>query len=282
VGVNDMGLSKKFALMLISILVVSSLLLVEFCVAPVTTPSNPSVAPEVSVEIQHNPLVIPPTYTTNPYTGETQQTSPGSIDPMGNITVTIKNRSFNTYIDKNDNIINVYYVFFIKSETQSGDQVYSPQYAEYQSNSDYTTITFPYSTYGLSKPYHIQLYKGIVWNFRVQAVTGYFTPGYEKIPPYGGFDVVYVDPVYEGEGSAFTEFTITISTSDKPSTSKPNISSPLNTPSSDFYNPSQQDSMQRYILIGALLFSVCIITVLIAVITYQSKQRKTSFATNPS
>jgi len=273
---------KKFALLLVFTLVSSSLFLVGSCIAPVTTPTNPSPSPEVSVEIQHNPLVIPPTYTTNPYTGETQQTSPGSIDPMGNITVTIKNRPFNAYTDKNGNIINVYYVFFIKPETQTWDQTSSPQCAEYQSNSDDTTITFPYSTYGLKKPYHIQVHKGMVWTFRVQAVTGYFTPGYEKIPPYGGFDVVYVDPVYEGEGSAFTEFTITISNSDKPSTSKPPVPSPSNTLSasstpttSDPYNPLQQKPWSSYLII--ILVAVCIITIPIVIVTYINKQRKNSF-----
>ncbi|MDR2204252.1 MAG: hypothetical protein LBE76_08195 [Nitrososphaerota archaeon] len=266
--------SKKLALLLIFSLFSSGLFLVGFCVAPVTMPANHSVAPEVSAEIQHKPLVIPPTYTTNPYTGETQQTSSESIDPRGNITVTIKNRSFNTYTDKNGNIINIYYVFFIKSETQSGEQASSPQYVEYQSNSGYTTITFPYSTYGLSKPYHIQLYKGMVWNFRVQAVTGYFTPGYEKVPSFGSFDIVYVDPVYEGEGSAFTEFTINIPTSDKPSTSKPNISSPPKTPTtSNPYIPPQQNIVSPKLMI--ILVSICIIVILIAVIAlYIGRQRK--------
>jgi len=141
------GLCRKFALVMVFVFVASVMFLVEPSVAPVTTPATPSSAPEVSVEIQHNPLVIPPTYSTNPYTGETQQIFPGSIQPQGNITITIKNRSFNTYIDKDGNTINVYYVFFIKPESQSWNK---PQYAEYQSNSDYTTITFHIAYMALS------------------------------------------------------------------------------------------------------------------------------------
>jgi len=128
----------------------------------------------------------------------------------------------------------------------------------------------------------------MVWSFRVQAVIGYFTPGYEVRPGFPDVGWYYVDPVYEGEGSAFTEFTITISNSDKPDISKPNIPSPPNptstsstpitsnnnTPSiSDNYNASQQKPSQSTLII--ILVSVCIISILLSVIAYQHKQRKT-------
>jgi hypothetical protein len=65
------GLGKKFVLVVVCVLVVSSLLLVTPCMAPVTMPANPSVAPEiVSVKINSEHYWWPPSYTTNPYTGE--------------------------------------------------------------------------------------------------------------------------------------------------------------------------------------------------------------------
>ena len=113
----------------------------------------------------------------------------------------------------------------------------------------------------------------------MQAVTGYFSRGYEITGP--GIDWQYVDPVYEGEGSAFTEFTLTLPDSDKPGISKPNVrptsivpsTSSDVSPTSDLDNPPQ--SLPQFYLMG-LLFVLCVVAVLLGVIVYLFKQRQTS------
>jgi len=106
-------LNKKVTLVLIFTSVISGLLLVEPCMAPITVPEQPRLGPEiVSVVIDNNPLVIPPGYYTDPYTGETYQISTGRTDPRGNVTITIKNRPFTPYTDENGNYINTYYTIW--------------------------------------------------------------------------------------------------------------------------------------------------------------------------
>jgi hypothetical protein len=107
----------------------------------------------------------------------------------------------------------------------------------------------------------------VSWNqirdFRVQAVTGHFSLS---------------DNVFEGEGSEWVEFTVTIPGPDESgsSTYKPSVSSNPDWPSSSNNNTngSQQNS-PSYNLVIILVF-VSVITVLLAVIVYQQrKQRKT-------
>jgi len=202
------GLGKKFALLL-SFIVVLSLLSVELSVAPVNMPSNPSVAPEVvSVVVNHNPIWRPPIYTTNPYTGEVTETSPGMYLQNGTVDVTIKNRPFTPYVDKNGNYINVCYTFFMRQNGPFDDwseyisSVHGPWYAVYQqSDSEYTVITFIYNGTSGPAPFFSVVSSGARRSFYVQAVTGYF---YRDENIGAG----YFNSVYEGEGSLWSQFTI--------------------------------------------------------------------------
>jgi len=257
------GLSKKFVLLL-SFIVVLSLLLVESCVAPVTMPEQPSTAPEiVSVVMHNNPVISPPMYTTDPLTGETYQTFPGGyIAPRGNVTIQVRNPFFEPYTDENGNYINIYYVCYWRhTDTQldwSSNLLTSTRYVVYQSGSVYTDIVFTYGLEGMIGVRTEHFDKCEIVDFRIQAVTGYFKQGV----------------VYEGEGSEWTEFTVTIPTSGDPGISKPTIRPTSiwpSIPNSD--NSSQQNSPQSTLII-VLIVSVCIITILLAVIAYQHKQRK--------
>jgi hypothetical protein len=116
-------LSKKFVIMLVCVLVVSGVFLIEpsFGAAVMPEPSSP--APEVvSVVVHNDPIWNPPTYTTNPFTGEVTE-SPGTWRQNGTIVVTIKNRPFIPYTDENGNYINVRYFFCGKLTLKSGSQV---------------------------------------------------------------------------------------------------------------------------------------------------------------
>ncbi|MCL2643085.1 MAG: hypothetical protein FWD52_06210 [Candidatus Bathyarchaeota archaeon] len=268
---------KKFALTLIFIFVLG-LSLFEPSVAPVTMPTNSKAAPEVSVEIHNKPVWVPPTHNTNTYTGEVTELKPGYYTPNGSIVITIKNRPFTPYTDTNGNNITIYYSIFYS--------LYSWEYpctAVYQSDTTYTILTFTYGS-GNMKDMRTHVYvetEGKKIDFRIQAVTGYFKPGVSDSIFFHGYQV---EPTYEGEGSKYTEFSITIPSADKPGTTKPNIQPPTNTPSppntdtpttSDPYKLTPQNSMQSWLII--ILTTMCIIIIPIAIVSYINKyqQRKT-------
>jgi hypothetical protein len=283
------NLSRKLV-MISFVLVVLGLLLVEPTIAPVTVPADPMVAPEiVSVVVNHNPVWFPPTYTTNPYTGEVTETSSGRYLQTGTIDVTIKNMPFTPYTDKDGNYINVYYTFFIKDGGPIDDWNYYldnyggnsgvPWHVVYQqSDSDYTVITFTYDGSGSLAPgFFTVIGSGSIRSFRVQSVIGYF---------YRNNENPYYNSVYEGEGSEWTQFTVTIPVSDKPVTSTSNVPSNTGSPSnSNSNNPqSQQNTIQPYLTI--ILVSVCIIALLLIVIAYllykQRKNKTNSTQLNPT
>ncbi|MCL2135848.1 MAG: hypothetical protein FWH37_09965 [Candidatus Bathyarchaeota archaeon] len=238
--------------------------------APVTVPSQPKDAPIVSVEIHNNPIWNPPTDYTNPYTGEVTYSFPGYYSLNGVIEITVKNRSFTPHTDTN-HIYNIYYCVFHKLDTHSWSTVNLPKHVVYQSDSAYTVITITYDEKELSFPDHLYIaQEDTVFDFRIQAVEGYFNLG---TPPN------YFDAVFEGEGSAFTEFTVAIPARDKPGTSKPIIQPTSVAPSTNAPN-NPQIFQQYYIVI--IVTSACIIVVLIAIIIYQNKQGKTNPYPNPT
>ncbi len=215
------SLGKKFGSMFIFVFIFSGLFFVGSCMAPVNMPLIPSAAPEVSVVVNTDHFWNSPIYTTNPYTGETTLVARGYWIPSGTIDITIKNRPVIPYTDKNGNYINVYYsVFWTIQHLSYGN---TPMRTVYQSDSDYTVISL---IYGSGLP-HTDIWtqtEGAVWKFRVQAVIGYFGGG-----------------VFEGEGSEWVEFTVTIPKSDNPgSSSAPNTPNPSGPSVSVSYNVPQQ------------------------------------------
>jgi len=250
------GLSKKFALVMVFVFAVSVMFLVEPSTASVTMPSHPSPAPEIiSVEVNHNPIWNPPTYTTNPYTGEVIETSSGSWTLRGTLDVVIKNRPFEPYTDKNGNHINVYYTFFWKRSSENLWRS-DPIYVVYQSASGHTVISLTYGGYYQD----LWVSWNEVRNFRVQAVIGYFGGG-----------------VFEGEGSEWTEFTVTIPGPDNPVTQTPSIPLTPNSPSISNPNNSPQQNPSLFDMVIVRVFvALCIIVVLMVATAFLFKQRKKS------
>jgi len=261
------SLSKKVVLMFLLILTVSVLVLVESCVAPVIMPTNPNPAPEiVSIVIHNDPMWRPPEYSTNSYTGEVTETVPGHWAWNGSIVVTIKNRPFTPYVDEKGNHINVYYSFFFQARNlnKPWSDYDRPILAVYQSDSDFTVVTFTYGAYAKPDIGLISASGGDLVYFHVQAVTGYFEPYFW---------------VCEGVGSEWTDFTITMPVSDKPGTSTvkpPSTTRPGTTSTSDNHNNNSQQNPTPYNLL-IILVSVCIIAILLLIIVYllYSRQRKT-------
>lgn len=254
-------------------LAVLGVFLVEPCVASVSIPEHPKSGPEIaSVTIYNTPIWKSPVTSTNPYTGEVTGSASGYWIQNGTIEIAIKNRPFTLYSDENSNTINTYYCLFYKGTQYNygwiGSGSRGVPIAVYQSDSTYTVIPF---TYGDSS----QLgFVGGDISFRVQAVEG----GYFR---YHGFYTGSED-VFEGVGSEWTEFTITMPTGDTASTLKPDIkptsvapssSNPNILPTSDPYYPPSQNSWQSSITIS--IATTCIITIPLVITAYYYGKRKT-------
>jgi len=275
-------LSKKFRALPFVLLVFSMLLLlllVEPCVAPISVPMFPSAAPEiVSVKINSNHQYFPPSYSSNPYTGETTQTSPARYRPNGTIEITIKNRPFTPYTDKDGNQINIYYTIFAKITsgwdenyvpdwTPELESIFGPSYIGYQSDTDYTVVTFTYFPDTAPDPHLCVMYEGELVHFRVQAVTGYFIHNGEFWDR---------DAVYEGEGSEPTIFhvIIPVSTNYKPTptstTAIPSSGLPSSSdPSDNLLTQPDYPWLYLFVIVGL----VCVIVVLLVVVVYQFRER---------
>jgi len=129
----------------------------------------------------------------------------------------------------------------------------------YQSGPDCTVITF---TYGDNT--QLGAFSGDI-GFRIQAVEGYFI----RDP--------YVVPTFEGDGSEWTEFTITLPPFNSyekiqpTGTFKPAIQTTAAVPLTP-QNPEQTSIL-------SVLAAVCIITLPISILTYQYGKRKPSTST---
>jgi hypothetical protein len=268
-------LSKKAVLALI-FMVVFGVFLISPSVVIAVEPY--SVAPEVvSVVVYNDPIWNPPTYTTNPYTGEVM-VSPGTWSRNGTIEVTIKNEPFVPYVDENGTFITVKYSFVWKAHFRAWDSYSTGGFASHimdQSDSDYTVVNFLYGVHGSSAyPVYNSIGSfnvGDMIDFRVRARIGYSY----QLNQYPN------EWVFVGEISEWSDdYTVTMPPVTEPGTSTPVSSPPPNTsttnkPSTSNPNsPAQQQKTPQYTLI-ILLVSVGIITLLLAVIAYQHKQRKT-------
>jgi hypothetical protein len=243
-------------------------------------PNQPKAGPEVvAVEIHNTPVWKPPVIATNPYTGEVTDSKPGSWMQNGTVEITIRNHPFSPYTDENGNTINTYYCIFYKYADfdYMGSGVRGVPLAMYQSDSDYTIIVFKYGepTATINALGTFLYYAGDV-SFRIQTVEdGYF-----------GRDSYSGDRFFEGVGSKWTEFTITIPPHDpykdknpsgiytpniKPTTVAPSISGPS--------NPLLQNPNT---IMFMLLVIVCIIMIPLVVLAYHYGQRKSRFLSDDS
>jgi hypothetical protein len=109
-----------------------------------------------------------------------------------------------------------------------------------------------------------------VIDFRIQAVTGHFYRG----------EWPYSNAFYEGEGSAFTDFSVKLPLADKPGTSKPYVPTSSVVPSnsgvpstSESSNNQQQTPWTTNLPL--IIATVCIITIPLVIMAYYYGQRKT-------
>jgi hypothetical protein len=284
---------KHTVILLIFTITFSWLLLIEPTTAPVTVPANPKSAPEIiSVIIHNTPIWNPAVTTTDTYTGEVTYSNPGHYTCNGSIEITLKNRPFNAYTDKNGKYISRYFTFFYKDANTQWREDFPRSlepYAEYQSDKANTVVSFKYGNAGGILYYANE---NSIIDFRIQAVEGYFSRSYETRDFSDGLGFLYTVPaVYEGEGSKYAEFSIKIPPSDEPGTSKLNIqtstltpiktnnNSPTTEPIQTITEPTipstnspPQNPLQSHPII--ILATVCIIIIPIAIVTYINKRQQ--------
>jgi hypothetical protein len=158
--------SNKIRLLLMIILLVASTTLITKLTYAESAPS----APEFTAQYVDNSYNIPPTYGTDPYTGQTIITSPGSHVDNQTIVVTIQNQPFTPYQDsQNGTTIQLYYNIRSKghfenftSDTDLGSNGLSGVAA---SSSATTVVYFDIANWGVTVGGQI--------DFQVQAFIGY-------------------------------------------------------------------------------------------------------------
>ena len=130
--------NKGVALLLITMLAVSSLILVESTSAQ--SIPKPSV-PEFSLKVVSYPYDVAPTTTTDPYTGKNITTSNGYHVENKSIEVTIKNQPFTSTLDESGNYANLYYNVRFKGHYEDKWKYYPVD----ESNSNYSTSAVPHN-----------------------------------------------------------------------------------------------------------------------------------------
>jgi hypothetical protein len=150
------------------------------------------------------------------------------------------------------------------------DLITIPKYAVYQSNVDYTVFTLNYNNSFSHGPDFISFGgEGATIEFRVQAVTGYF----QGVRPF-------IDAVFEGEGSEWTEFAIKMPVTDKPGSGPtttvttvpltPGVSSTLSPYTPPSHGVSWQISSQLFVFV----FAIVLLFVVIAYLMYRQRKAR--------
>jgi hypothetical protein len=210
--------SKCLSLLFIVILVVSSIMIVEFASAEsITVPS----VPEFTIKFVRASASI---NITDPNTGLNNTVNFDN----STIQVTIKNQPFNPYKDAKGNSINLYYN--VSEKGPYGNWNYHPTSAQkyIASNSEYTVLTFLTNDMNQlqnSTGVHAEVIPTPVGelDFQVQACIGY----YSVAIVYSGSSFPHQIEVFNGETSDWSNTqTVAISqTSPSPTPSVPEFSS---------------------------------------------------------
>ena len=139
--------------------------------APIAEPS----VPEFSLKVVAHPYDVPPTTTTDPYTGENIITSYGYREENKSIEVTIKNQPFTSTLDASGNYTSLYYDVRFKGYYTD---VWRYAYKDYNaSDSDYTVLSISLRQIG-------SVSVGGKIDFQVRALIGYkITKAYDSILP---------------------------------------------------------------------------------------------------
>lgn len=223
---------KYVPLILIAILTFSSLMIIKPATSQITTPS----VPEFTVQLVDRSYDEPPTYQTDPYTGQTVLIRDGRHVENKTFDFTIKNQPFTPYKNAEGKDVELYYKIRHKGQFEEWSTIFAPKEDVVQSSgSGSTSISFVVGegTWGGISP------NGIV-DIQVKALIGY----------YSLVDDPYNRPwdksaVFTAIGESDWSNTQTINMIDSTITSSPNASpttttSPSQTPISTPYPSGPQ------------------------------------------
>ncbi len=187
------------------ILAVSSLSIIELSHAQ--TIPKPSV-PQFTINYVQYSYEIAPTYTTDPYTGQTEMTRPGNTVTVKNIEIVIHNQAFSPHQSADGNYTQLcYYVRakghyeqWITDNIKEGGNVldYNNSLQIPASSSGDTILTFPLNHWSIKPDGQI--------DFQVKAVVANFYTVYSY--DYWRPDYVTSEVVSEGDWSSTQIFTV--------------------------------------------------------------------------
>jgi hypothetical protein len=205
---------SKLAVLLLSLIIVTSSIIM---VKPAYSVSTPSV-PEFTVTLVAHPYDVSPTYDVDPYRGETVIVEEGRHVQNRSIELVIKNQPFTPYEDANGNYIVMSYNVSLKGHYADSWEYYPNAYWKIPltpSKGDYTVISFG-SYYNESDPYSYQWSvpdSGQV-DFRVEKRIGYYNETVILVPIPGG---EWHRFSFTGESSGWSDTqTLTIGESETP------------------------------------------------------------------
>jgi hypothetical protein len=158
------NLSKAAALIIVVFFATSTLMMAESACAQVTKPS----VPEFTIQYADHSYEAPPTYTKDPYTGQSHLSSPGYHVDNRTIDLTIKNQAFTPYTDANGNSFQLQYNVRSKGHFDDWDSSSIRYLNSFQtSTSTYTVISINVASWNIPAGGQI--------DFQVQATTSYTT-----------------------------------------------------------------------------------------------------------
>ena len=198
--------SKRLTLLFIAVLTVSSLILVK--AAPVSAIATPSV-PEFTLRYESSSYYVPPTYSTDKYTGETVMTQSGYTVQNNSVIVTIKNQPFTPTTEPDGNVTGLSYNVRVKGHFEDGWTSLAGHVAA--SSSGYTDVA-----YGVGGNAENDILRyvpdGGKLDFQVQACIGYYTRNMPSCYQY--------NDVFTGETSGWSNLqTVTVGESQSPTPS---------------------------------------------------------------
>ncbi|MCL2476922.1 hypothetical protein [Candidatus Bathycorpusculum sp.] len=214
-------MKKIFNVFIFSLLACTLVFAGIACIDVVQAASKPSV-PQFSLKFVSHPYDVDPTYTTNPYTGETIINYPGYHVKNKSIEVTIKNQPFSPYKTSDNNYVALCYNISVKPH-YSDDWAYYPRmYSQIPltaSKGDYTITAFGSDIRLFEEgneiksesqySFNINLPDSGQLDFRVEALIGYYTSARDYLPVPGG---PYYTYTFFGESSGWSNIqTITLS-----------------------------------------------------------------------
>jgi hypothetical protein len=245
---------ERATLLLILILTLSSLIMAESAFAQTTL--KPSV-PEFTVTPIGPSFDIPPTYSTDPDTGEIVIVENGYHVEYSAVVITIKNQPFSpTFSSTGRQTTFFYYNVRVKDHLLPNNFWNELYWAEegfpLQSNSNYTSIAIPVE--GVPRVWGRVIGTGIQTDIQVEAMMGSIG---RQFNPNATSQIDMYPYVFTGETSGWSNTQIVTLPANTPLTPNPTIS-PATTPTPMPYQEPQQIDQTEIIIIVAVSATIII------------------------